>query len=356
VTRHSGSNDHDQAAHHWLTQHQHALTHALDDLLDTEAGLREILLRSHHDTATDNLDTVLDTEAGLAAILPVPQTSPADTHDATHHHKDTTKLRHTLSPAARLSLRNNPDVKTASQALARDRARGLDMVLDHARALAGDLAHDLAHDLNSDLNRDLNLADNLAYALAGDLASDLNRVRSLARRLAVALAGNLDPDPDRDLAIARALANELARAGDLARDLNRARPLARFLAHAHARAVDLARALALGPDLDRAYALIVEIRTAEVGRAIGLALHQEALVLDKDSPHALLDDFTATDLSTADLTGIDLSGVHWSEHTTQWPPAINVEDLKTRSDETPPGSGTWIVRSGTATIRDLAER
>ncbi|MEH0447716.1 MULTISPECIES: hypothetical protein [unclassified Streptomyces] len=69
-----------------------------------------------------------------------------------------------------------------------------------------------------------------------------------------------------------------------------------------------------------------------------------------------MDDFTATDLSNADLTGIDLGGVYWSEHTTRWPPAINVEDLKARSKETPSGSGTWIVRSGTATIRDLAER
>ncbi|MCH0573457.1 hypothetical protein I3F60_30220 [Streptomyces sp. MUM 136J] len=72
MIRNFGPDDHDQAAHHWLTRHQHALIHALDDLLDTEGGLREILLHSRHDTATDNLDTVLDTEAGLAAILPAP--------------------------------------------------------------------------------------------------------------------------------------------------------------------------------------------------------------------------------------------------------------------------------------------
>ncbi|MFI6334188.1 hypothetical protein [Streptomyces sp. NPDC050535] len=33
------------------------------------------------------------------------------------------------------------------------------------------------------------------------------------------------------------------------------------------------------------------------------------------------------------------------------PPGIEANE----SDETPPGSGTWIVRSGTATIRDLVE-
>lgn len=252
MNHHSGPNDHDQAARHWLTQHQHALTHALDDLLDTEAGLREILLHSHHDTATDNLDSVLDTEAGLAAILPAPSAPPTDTHDTRPHHSDTTELLRALSAADRMTLRNNPDVKTASQALARD--------LDRT------------------------------------LARDLDRARTRAR----------------------------------ARD----------------------RAL----DLNRVLDLIVEVRTAEVGRAISLALRREPLVLNKDSLHALLDDFTATDLSNVDLAGIDLSGVHWSEHATQPPSTINAEDLKTRSDETPPGSGTWIVRSGTATIRDLAER
>ncbi|WP_019064563.1 hypothetical protein [Streptomyces prunicolor] len=125
------------------------------------------------------------------------------------------------------------------------------------------------------------------------------------------------------------------------------------LDHHLARARDIARVLALALALDTADArdLIVEIRTAEVGRAIGLALRREPLVLDKNSLHTLLDDFTSTD-----LTGIDLSGVRWSEHTTQWPSAIDIEDLKARSDETPPGTGTWIVRSGTATIRDHAER
>ncbi|MGW2785920.1 hypothetical protein ACWC3X_32500 [Streptomyces populi] len=62
-----------------------------------------------------------------------------------------------------------------------------------------------------------------------------------------------------------------------------------------------------------------------------------------------------TDLSDVDLTGIDLSGVRWSEHTTQWPSVIDIEDLKARSDQAPPYNGIWIVRSGTATVRDLAE-
>ncbi|MDO0914146.1 hypothetical protein QQM39_25930 [Streptomyces sp. DT2A-34] len=68
----------------------------------------------------------------------------------------------------------------------------------------------------------------------------------------------------------------------------------------------------------------------------------------------LLDDFTHDDLRDTDLRGIDFSGVHWSQRT-QWPPVVDVEALKARSDETPPGSGTWIIRSGTTTIRDFVD-
>ncbi|MGW0828674.1 hypothetical protein [Streptomyces sp. NPDC002845] len=46
---------------------------------------------------------------------------------------------------------------------------------------------------------------------------------------------------------------------------------------------------------------------------------------------------------------------HWSQYTTQWPPTVDIDDLKTHSKETPSGSGIWVVRAGTATIRDLAE-
>ncbi|MEU6071434.1 hypothetical protein ABZ864_45110 [Streptomyces sp. NPDC047082] len=354
MTRHPEPNPNDQAARQWLAQHQHALTHALDDLLDIEAGLREILLHSHHDTATDNLDTVLDTEAGLAAILPTtPQTPPAGPHDTPHHHTDTTaaeEILRTLSPADRMTLRNHPDVEKASQALAS--ARDLDR--DLARVRARDLARALARDLARALAGDLDLALARALHRDRDLARDLDRARDLHRTLA------LDLDLDRDLDRARDLYRALHRALTRARVLAGDRDLALDLDRALARTLDLDRALDLALyrtlDRDHAHVIIVEVLTAEVGRAIGLALRREPPALDKDSLHTLLDDFTTADLSNADLTGADLGGVHWSEHTTQWPLDIDVEDLKTHSDETPPGSGTWIVRFGTATVRDLAER
>ncbi|MCX5256726.1 hypothetical protein OOK27_21745 [Streptomyces canus] len=349
MTRHFGPSDHDQAAHHWLTHHQHALVDTLGDLLDTEAGLREILLQSRHDAATDNLDTVLDTEAGLAAILPAPPSPPADTQDTPPCPTNTMLFRE-LSPADRMALRNNPDVKTASQALARalDRERGLRIA--HS-------ALDLAFDLAGALTRDLDVAPAVTRIL------DLDTARGLALALGHVLDRASAADLDRALDRALDLADALDRAVDLDRD--RAASIFGFglapdITRALARVRDLTRVLEITRDRDRAvdrvHDLIVDIRTVEVGRAIGLALRREPLVLDKDSLHVFLDDFTATDLSNADLTGVDLSGVRWSEHTTQWPPIIDVEDLKTRSDETPFGSGTWIVRSGTATIRDHAER
>ncbi|MGW2787031.1 hypothetical protein ACWC3X_38455 [Streptomyces populi] len=374
MTRRPKRNRDDQAAHHWLTQHQHTLTHALDDLLDTEAGLREILLHSHHDTATDNLDTVLDTEAGLAAILPTPQPSPAGAPDTPHHHTAMPDLLRVLSPAERMALRNNSNVRTASQALARALARtrplvgDLRLALEFTRDLGSDLAEAAVHDLDRarvrprtlKLARDLTSffdpsraratvgerararADEFASQLASELAGDRKRARARARVI----------DLNRDLDLDRARVIDLAwvRVMDLIRVLGLERDLARDPEWEPDRIRDLAH------DLARAYGIVAEIRAAEVGRAIGQALRREPLVVDEDSLTVLLDDFTTTDLSDVDLTGIDLSGVRWSEHTTQWPPVIDIEDLKARSVQAPPYNGIWIVRSGTATIRDLAER
>jgi hypothetical protein len=262
-----------------------------------------------------------------------------------------------------MALRNHTDVKEARQVLAHNR--------DLARALDRDLTHALDHDLPSDRDRELARARlnvlSLVLELYRDLVSNLTLVRDPDR------TRNLDHDLVRNLNRALDHARDLDDRRirdldhDLLRDLNRA--LGRALDHIRDldleleldRARDLNRALGLTRDLNRARdlaracAVIVEIRTAEVRRAIGLALRQQPPTLSQASLHTLLNDFTTADLSDANLTGIDLSGVHWSEHGTRWPPAIDVEDLKVCSDETPPDSGTWIVRSGTATIRDLAD-
>ncbi|WP_413755033.1 hypothetical protein [Streptomyces sp. MMBL 11-3] len=355
----------DQFVAHWLTQHQQALTSALDDILDTEAGLLEILIHSRHGTAVDDLGTVLDTEAGLAAILPTtPQ--PADptpsAHDSPHDDTSTHEFLQTLSPVDRMTLRNHPDVKQATLELARDRAREhardlastRDYALGLVLALAGDLAHHLDYDLDLARSLDLDLAS--TRDLARDLALALDRARDYdhARDYAPDFARHLDLARHLDRALDRHLDPDLARHRVLARARDRARDLILSLIRARDRVHT--RDLELVLDLART---VIHVRTAEVRRAIGLALDRDTPELDTNSLRALLDDFTTADLRDADLTGTvpaaDLSGVRWSEHGTRWPPAVDIEDLKTRSDETPPGSGTWTIRSGTATIRNLAE-
>ncbi|MFE1927518.1 hypothetical protein ACFW91_33810 [Streptomyces asoensis] len=346
MTRHLEPSHEDQVVHHQLSQHHHALTRTLDELLDVEAGLQEVLLHSHHDTATHDLGTILDTEAGLAAILPpAPRTPPGHRCTPTAH-SDAEAFLRTLSPAGRLALRSHRAVKKAIRAL--DSALTLDRKVDRDLTLdlTLDLARDLALTLNSDLlstrDRDQHLLRDLV--LARNLIHDLDRVLTLGR--------HHDPALTQGLELARSRARDLALDSDIDRDPNRAR--------ARNRARDLDRALTLalnrGRDVDDDdLNFIVTVRHSEVSRTIELTLDREVPVLDEHSLHTLLDDFTTADLRNTDLAGIDLGGIHWSQHSTQWPPATDVEDLKTRSDEAPPGSGTWIIRSGTAPIRDHAE-
>uniref|UniRef100_UPI003F497322 hypothetical protein n=1 Tax=Streptomyces chartreusis TaxID=1969 RepID=UPI003F497322 len=336
--------DHDhQAVEHWLHHHQRTLTDALDDVIDAEAGLREVLLQSRHDTATDGLNTVLDVEAGLDAILPTPlQSAPISqpaTHETTQDDTATEELLQSLSPSARMVLRNHPAIAAASRDLARELARARD---GDPFARARDLIRDLERHIVHDLEWSLPAADR-AFARGGDLHRDVARAGDLARELE-RLHGR---DPDR--ARVRALIEDLERHLEVlalawARDRNRAaldrtvdrvRDLARVTDLVYVRAEDIAED-------------IIDIRTNQVRRAIGKVLRREPPALDRNLVRAFLNDFTAADLRTADLADVGLVGVRWSEQGTQWPPSVDVENLKSRSQETPPGSGIWVVRSGTA--------
>ncbi|WP_333767740.1 hypothetical protein [Streptomyces sp. IBSBF 2435] len=349
MTDHPTHDDDGEAVSSRLGRYQHSL----DSVLDIEAGLREILIHSRHDTAVNALGTVLDTEAGLAGILPPsPQPQAFSDTSGTHRHPHTGDFLPTLSPADRMGLREHPDVKAAQRALARDRVRVRDLALDLAHDLVRDLALDLARDLAHILVRDLDLVvrdrvRDLDLDLARDRALDL--VRALALALALVVR-------DRRLALNLARARALARALARARALDLALDLA--LERAHVLDLDLDPDLACDAALNLDPALnldaFIEIRTNEVCRAIGSVLRQDPPVLDAASVPTLLDDFTHDDLRDTDLRGIDFSGVHWSQRT-QWPPVVDIEALKARSDETPPGSGIWIVRSGTTTVRDFAD-
>ncbi|MEV8248413.1 hypothetical protein AB0R01_32265 [Streptomyces rochei] len=335
-----------------LGRHQHTLDDSLDGVLDIEAGLREILIHSRHDTAVDALGAVLNTEAGLADILPPTPQLQASGTSGTHRHPCAGDVLPELSPADRMALRNHPDVKAARCALDRDlpRTLALELALKLAHTFVRGLPRDRAFAFDRIRDRALALVSALdsARALDSDLARARVRVRALNRARALA----------RDLVRARDLARDLVRDLDSARDLDSDH----VINHACGRARDLVRILDLALDHDlalyralaRARDVLSEIRANEVCRAIGLALHREPPVLDAASVSTLLDDFTHDDLRDTDLRGIDFSGVHWSQRT-QWPPVVDIEALKARSDETPPGSGIWIVRSGTTTIRDFAD-
>ncbi|MEW1551959.1 hypothetical protein [Streptomyces tsukubensis] len=367
------SDDPDRIADLWLTQSQQALMDQLHSVFDAETRLREILLHSHHETATERLSTVLDVEAGLHGILRSHQAPPVLlTDEASPHGTDTAEILRTLSPAQRMALRSNPGVKEASRALSRDldgvrdlsRPAGSDPVLAHRfrRDLYLRLAQTLARDLSLGIASGLSRARKRAWDLARDhmLAVNLDLAAESARRVArdILRPGNGTTPESTNVHELSALVDTLRLGRDRAYGLHPA--IAREIDLARARTGDLRKAhtlyLADGHDHIQAYSVVIGTRIAEVGRAIGRALGREPLVADNDSLHALLDDFTTTDLSSVELAGIDLGGVHWSEHTTLWPPNVDIEAMKARSEQAPHGTGIWIIRSGTATIRDLVEK
>ncbi|MEU4180407.1 hypothetical protein [Streptomyces sp. NPDC026589] len=380
MTRHPAHDPDGQEPHQRLDRVQAALTRALDGVLDIEAGLREILILSHHDTAVDGLDGVLDAEAGLAAILP--PAAAASPSRGPHDGMRTEALLRTIGPEDRMVLRNESEVRTVSQALARTRrvALALEDNPPYDTYLARTLALDLARAITDDLAHDLVLARGLARDLSITAAGDLDLSRATAVVACLGEACGLGSRAD--CLVARTSAGDLTSALDLAHlraaglvraldrhrgisltfRLNVAGDLDLALDIAHGRAIDLVRLLSFEPGTDRSpahrelVAQVVGIHTAEMCRTIGRVLGRKPPTLDGDSLHALLDDFVTADLRGADLAGIDLTGVHWSELGTRWPAGLDVQALKARSEETFPGSGIWVVRSGTATLHDLADR
>ncbi|MFI6143670.1 hypothetical protein ACIBCC_36460 [Streptomyces griseus] len=349
-----------QAVSNRLGQYQRALDESLDGVLDIEAGLREILIHSRHDTAVDALGAVLNTEAGLADVLQSTAQPQAPDAAGTHRRPPVRGSLPALSPADRMGLRDHPDVQAAQRGLVQIRARvRVHLSYEFALNLASNLARGLIRDLDRDLDRnhDHDSDPDFAFDLAriresvGDLDAALRMPPTwyLDRTLAQDLNRYLDRVHERARARARGLDLDFVLMLD--RILDRIRDFARILDFAG----DLDSTLNHDRALNRARYVFVEIRSNEVCRAIGLALRRESPVLDAASVSALLDDFTHDDLRDTDLRGIDFSGVHWSPQT-RWPPAVDIEALKARSDETPPGSGIWIVRSGTTTVRDFGRR
>jgi hypothetical protein len=365
MTHHPVPNSGEPTTPHTVDHYQHTLVGWLVSALDVDAGLHEILFQSNYETAVDALDAVLDVEGGLAAIVHTAPPPPHQAHQAHQAHSaivtvsDPTPDGHflqSLSPSLRMALRAHTDVAASRRALdrARHRNRALAINLNFNRALALDLTLDLVCDL----------AQALARVLDGVLDGD--RCRSLVLACSPDRA-RLDDDLRRDrhnreTVVERAFHNARVFVRAIAEDLHASdRRFALDLALD--RAAELSRGLNLAADLalDRIIALdintfLFDVRISEVRRGISLVLGWQFPSIDMDALAVFLDDFTTSDLRTADLVGIDLSGVRWSTRGTRWPAAVDVDDLKTRSEETPMGSGIWVVRSGGAHLRDFAYR
>lgn len=358
MTHHPETEFHDRSADHLFLDYGRDLAAHLDTVLDIEAGLREVLVQVRHDAAVDRLGWVLDVEAGLRALLPpVSVSSPADTR-AAEGRRNVSRLAWPVGATDRLSLRTHPYVVAAYRALTRDIAVAQDhLTRDHAH----DLDLDLVHALARDLDQALRLSVGTERVRNDVLRRGLERVCSLNVALTLDLERTTGRHCERNHP--HALARDLDRVRAMLRVFDRVRvhgrreraSLGLLIDRAHSRIRDLELVLERVGTHDRVLtSTIVNIRVNEVGRAIGMVLGREAPVLDVDTVHAFINDFTTADLRSIDLNDIDLAGVRWSEAGTRWPPAVDVEELKSRSDETPVHSGIWVVRSGTATVRGFA--
>lgn len=301
----------------WPAPRHGDLLNGLSRYLDPDAGLRDTMLHADHAALTCGLGRHLDIQAGLAALLALP---PAAASSRTPDPSGTAAAIAAADPEARISLRRDPvtlavilsdlTVRTLTIAdKANDRARALDL----ARELVSDL--NLARDLVRDCKFDLDLAR--AHARALDL--DLDLARDLDIDLAFDLARARARDLVSDLAHVVALALTLAHHRGLVLDVVHVRDLARHLA--------FTRHLGSARDLARQTALMVG----------GILDLQQVEGLSAALLEGALDDFTHADLSLTDLAGRDLTGIRWSDQGTTWPPGIDTDELRARSQEIAPG-------------------
>ncbi|MFE1444589.1 hypothetical protein [Streptomyces sp. NPDC058739] len=351
-----------------LDRHQRHLAAALADILDPEAGLREILLQSRHDAATEALDTVLDTEAGLAAILPVTDQPASSGQTETGSEPDhmTGEPLVSVNASTRLALRKDRSVAAANRSLSRDRRYVRELNPDRAAAHDRHLSLVLALGLARDVSRDLvRLLDRLTKVTDSrdDVARAHHQQLVLSRRLARAVVEARDLElPDlvaQVRSITRTPLHDRVLSTAEAAPTVHPHDLVLMLAHAQELDHELDAALSFAHLQERAddntfTCALIEIRTNRVRRALEEAIGRELPRAGAEAVHEFLNDFTRADLRQVNLTDTDLQGISWSEYGTQWPPGLDVEGLKRQSEETPPGSNVWTVRSGTTTVGSFA--
>ncbi|WP_143169164.1 hypothetical protein [Streptomyces sp. NBRC 110465] len=325
----------------------------LDASLEMESGLREILLRSDHSTQISQLSGPLDVEGGLSAI--VRPATPRAESDVWYLRESENDFEDPLDvePMVRMVLRQEFAEAHELLASSEETTELLELVASLAEKLSMMLS-------NSSNAADFTEAMQTCLHIAGKVAGwptttppEVSDAMSETYKKAVELAeaSSTLTDACRTLENARRSPHRSARnsTGMTIRDRQRAL----------ATALDDARQILLVL-LDRAlsswrYAMATErTRKHEIRRALISRLGNVNFpVLTAAEFRAFLHDFMYADLRKADLRGVDLAGVRWSMQT-RWPYALDVEELKTRSVEEPAGSGIFVVRSGTARMRQFA--
>lgn len=311
----------------WFAAHEDALGRDLGVVLDIESGLREVLLQSRHVALTDGLASVLDVEAGLSAVLPAPAPARLPAQPPPVPEADPGNWLGSVNPQDRMTIRSRPEIAAGTRAhalaarlAAEAAARVPEVAVDNAELVL--CVMDFALALTDQLGPPVELTALRARFLEGDRSlGQCAAVRRMLRRARAALAVTGEfGDKDRWLPSVTALI------GIVQALLHSARlgiPVPLSVVH-----------------------ILGRVRGDEAWRRFQLPriANRESHMI------ALLDDFTEADLSAADLRGIDLTAVRWSDPGTRWPPGFDLADLRSRSDESPVGSGTYVVRGDTTTV------
>ncbi|GAA4115412.1 hypothetical protein [Streptomyces hundungensis] len=347
----------------WLTQQQSHLLEALGDVLDVESGLYEVLLQSRHDTMADRLDGVLDVEAGLAAVLPGSDPAPESPEPVVvlPYEAATRELlpRPRVSPQVRITLRQRPDVVAGCEALEALEAVAAEWQTIQRRVAEVDSAVGCLPTPGG---------FEALESCSAHLIRTVQELSTVLEELKGFLRHGFDESLETVLENMELAGRELCALSNEAHGMTRPRHgrfTSRRADHPAAGYIDdvVDRVRRLGDELChlvRRGGWAVGYLSIEGAERMSKILAKSAgvpgfPVFELRDVWEFLNNFTAADLRTAFLEGVDLAGVQWSPATTLWPEAVDVEDLKARSEETPAGSGIFIVRSGTATIRESVD-
>ncbi|MFD9286098.1 hypothetical protein ACFWD7_54755 [Streptomyces mirabilis] len=327
----------------------------LGSVLDVESGLREVLLRSDHSKQIARLMDFVDIEGGLSAI--VPRRSQA--FWAEHALWSITEAEGGLedplavAPAVRMAVRS--DFIRYYEAL-----ENTERISEHLRLIAS-LATSLREDLFNDSGSvDFSVAMETCLRISGEvgklspsLNNSITRAMTETYESVTELTASCGAASDavRTLENARHAPHRSAKnsSGMTVRDLKK------VLAAAHDDACQISLVV-----LDRAtsgwlagrryLAEQINVTRRDIARRLGV---RDFPALTVAELRAFTDDFISADLRRADLRGVDMTGVRWSAQTL-WPAELDVEELRNRSTESPMGSGIFVVRSGTARMRQFA--